>query len=95
MEETLKTNNKLTAINRSNNTTSTPLTGKITTATGRPKTFEKQREIEPYAGLDSLNNRHSTRTDAAEAEIIPGVPNKKLTNIKNIHKNTRKGAQLI
>ena len=86
-------NGQLVSSNGSDDTTSAPLAVEVTSAARKLKTLEKQREMELYKRLDTLHERHSTGLNTTKTKIVPGTPNKKLTKIQNIRKNTRSGSQ--
>ncbi len=60
----------------------------IAAAAGGLETLEKERKIKLHTSLDLLNNRGSARRDTAKTVIISGVPEKELTNVKKVDKDT-------
>ena len=70
-------------------------TDEKTAATIGGKATEEQREMEAETSLDTIHDINSRRTDTAEAEVITGPPNTKLTNVEKVHKDTRDDTQLV
>ena len=87
-------NNKTTTNNRSD-ATSTPLATKVMAASGRLESFEEEREMELDPGLHTFNDHNGTRLNIAETKVITGVPNKILTDIKDVDKNIWDDAKFI
>ena len=85
---------KATITNRGNNTRRTPLTVKITQATGRPKAFKKGGKIELGTGADLSNDVKGTRLLIAEMEVVARKPDKVFADTQHIHKDTRNLANL-
>jgi len=61
----------------------------------RLKPLEEQREVEPYPRLHLGDDGSGTRANVSETEVIPGLPDKELANIKKINKDAGSGPQLI
>ena len=82
-------------MNWAHNTIGTPLPSKVTLATGRLKTMEKQRQVEPQTRLNPLQDCNGTRTNRTKTEIIPGHPDGEFADIKSINKEARDTQKLI
>ena len=68
---------------------------KVPTAARGHEALEKERDVEPHAHFSLHDDLGSARMDTAKPKVIPGMPDQKLRQVEQIHKNTRHDTQLI
>ena len=78
-----------------NDTPGTPLTKKITTTMDGAKTTKKQGKVKPDMSTNARNEIERTWWNITKTEIIAGVPNIKLTDIKDVDKDPRDTVEFI
>ena len=72
-----------------------PTDGQKAAATIGGKATEEQREMEADTSLETIHDINSRRTSTAEAEVIAGPPNTKLTDVEKVHKDTRDDTKFV
>ena len=59
------------------------------------ETFEKKWGVEPHMHLSLHNDLDSARMDTPKPEVILGMPDQKLQQVKQVHKITMPDTQLV
>ena len=81
--------------NTTNGARGTPLTVEKTLPPRRPEPPEENGQVKPDAGPDLRDHHRRPRANVTKTKVVAGEPNKKLTKIKQINKNTGDRTELI